>query len=89
MKTDDELKEQLCEMGMEHVLIIDGFADAAIGFVCNAGIEAVVYSRRRVTELLMEEGLTEEEAVEYIDYNIAGAYVGEHTPLLLEELPEL
>jgi len=29
--------------------------------------------------------MTVEEAIEYIDYNIVGAFVGERTPMLLED----
>jgi hypothetical protein len=30
--------------------------------------------------------MSEEEAWEYFDFNIAGAYVGEHTPFFLEKM---
>ena len=36
-------------------------------------------------ELLMGRSeMTYEEAVEYFDFNIAGSYMGEYTPLYLE-----
>ncbi len=33
--------------------------------------------------------MTEREAIDYIEYNIAGAYVGELTPILVRSLDEL
>jgi hypothetical protein len=33
----------------------------------------------------MAEGMDEEQAQEYFSYNIAGAYVGEQTPVFLED----
>ena len=31
----------------------------------------------------MEDGMTEEEAVEYFEFNIIGAWMGEETPCFL------
>ncbi len=33
----------------------------------------------------MVVGMTESESVEYAEYNVFGAYVGENTPLWVEE----
>ena len=42
-----------------------------------------VYSHSRCIEILMREGMTEEEALEYFDYNVQGAWVGEGTPIFV------
>jgi hypothetical protein len=42
----------------------------------------VVYDRDKILEQLRKE-LTPEEAVEYFEFNILGAYVGEKTPIFL------
>ena len=39
----------------------------------------------KTLEALMAEGMDEKQAQEYFSYNIASAYVGESTPVLLEE----
>jgi hypothetical protein len=34
----------------------------------------------------MEEGMTEEDALEHYYYNIAGSWVGEKTPIFCEDI---
>mgnify|MGYP003637445451 FL=1 len=52
--------------------------------------EVFVYSYDKILDILMiEDGMTEREAIDYIEYNIAGAYVGELTPILVRSLDEL
>ena len=46
---------------------------------------AVCYDRDTVIELLMEhEDMTDEDAIEWFEYNTSGCYVGKHTPVFLE-----
>jgi hypothetical protein len=42
-----------------------------------------VYSYDRIIEDLMKEGMDEQEAVEFYDFNIAGTYAGESTPAII------
>ena len=44
----------------------------------------VVYSRDKIIDILSEE-MTPEEAVEFYEYNILGAYMGEMTPIYVNE----
>jgi hypothetical protein len=37
-----------------------------------------------MVEILMEDDMTEEDAIEYLDYNVIGAYVGELTPIYIK-----
>jgi hypothetical protein len=34
---------------------------------------------------MQRDGMTHEEAIEFFDFNIAGAYVGEYTPIYMYE----
>ena len=34
--------------------------------------------------MVEEQGMTTEEAIEFYEYNIVGAYMGEATPIFLE-----
>ena len=43
----------------------------------------LVYNAETIRNNLMGFGMSAEEAREYIEYNIEGAYVGEHTPVLV------
>lgn len=65
----------------EDVLIADGFDDAVIGI--EPMTMRVVYDIDKVIEILMDQGMDHDEAVEYYEFNIVGAYVGEQTPLFV------
>lgn len=59
------------------------FDEAIIGVAERIGMEAVVaYDIDKIIEILMRE-MTEEEAVEYFEFNILGAYMGEKTPVYI------
>jgi hypothetical protein len=68
----------------EGVIKFDGL-DAAIvgvGEVHGQGLR-LVYSADQIIRIFMEEGMTEEDAVEHFEFNVAGLYAGEQTPLIL------
>ena len=44
----------------------------------------VVYSANKIIEILSEE-MTHEEAVEFYEFNILGAYMGDMTPIYVSE----
>ena len=73
-------KEQLMEiLADEECLTADGFEDALVG--CTYGVNVVaVYDINKMIEVLIEEGIEYDDAVEFLDYNVVGAYVGEKTP---------
>jgi hypothetical protein len=66
----------------EMALFADGFDDAIIGM--SGGV--VVYDRDKCIAILAAD-MTYDEAEEYFDYNVSGAYVGEYTPLFIEMVP--
>jgi hypothetical protein len=69
------------------LLKADGLDDAIIGVVQRMGIQAICYDEDKVLEILMErDGMTLIEAMEYFDFNIAGAWVGESTPFFLQRM---
>ena len=77
-------RELLAELG-EDVLLMDGFDDAIIGYSqrINDPILAV-YSWDLMVKVLMErDDMSDEEAMEYIDFNCLGAWVGEQTPIIV------
>jgi hypothetical protein len=62
----------------ENILKADGFDEAVIGIDQND--MRLIYSVRKCIDILTED-MSEEEAVEYFEYNVASAYVGEQTPI--------
>lgn len=63
----------------------DGFDDAIIGMECSGDIPRVVYSIQLMVHVLCErDSMTEEEAVDFISYNVISSYVGEGTPIYVD-----
>jgi hypothetical protein len=60
----------------------DGFDAAIIG--CDPLAERLVYSIKKSIGVLMED-MSEEDAVEHFEYNVRGSYVGEQTPIWVED----
>ena len=47
-------------------------------------VPVFVYSGNQVVRILMDrDGMTRDEALEFVDFNIEGAYTGKDTPLLM------
>lgn len=69
----------------DEVVIADGLSDAFVGLaqVGAEGKTVAVYDSVKIIGILMEQGLTQDEAVEYYEYNILGAHVGDATPIYL------
>ena len=63
----------------EEFLFVDGMDDAIIGLTTKL---IVVYSADECIKILMKDML-EIEAIEYFNFNIEGAYMGEKTPIYI------
>ena len=74
-----QIRELLDEMEGDW-LLADGFDEAIIG----VSGDKVAYSITKCIEVLMKE-MSEEEAVEYFDFNVLVAYVGEKTPIFVDD----
>jgi len=63
-------------------LSADGFDDAIIGIHG----EKIVYSTTKCIEILItRDKMNKEDAEEYFDFNVEGAYVGENTPIFVND----
>ena len=92
-----ELKEAIAEINPDAILF-DDIDEAIIGMGQQwASKTIVVYDREKCIEILadkfkkdndtIEEAYS--EAIEYFEFNIECAYVGEHTPFFFTPLEEL
>ena len=62
-----------------NAILWDNLNDAVIGISDNL---CAVYDIDKIVECLQADGeMNEEDAYEWIDYNILSAYVGEFTPI--------
>jgi hypothetical protein len=72
----------------EQFLFADGFETAMLGVVlCYTADPVVCYDYETCIEILMKD-MTREDAVEYFDFNVIGAYVGKKTPFFLNRVSE-
>jgi hypothetical protein len=69
------------------MLFATGFNEAFMGVGTQFNKELAVYSKDKVIKILMGNGdMTQDEAVEYFEFNVQGAWVGEGTPMFLEKM---
>jgi hypothetical protein len=69
----------------EEALLADGFEEAIIGVAerCSKP-PLVVYDADKCVRILMQrDGMEEDEAEEFFQFNTLGAWMGENTPLFL------
>ena len=74
-------------MIIEGARVAAGYDDAIIGYTKNSNNEyVIVYSANKIINILVDrDGMDEEEAWQYFDFNIEGSYVGSRTPIYLYE----
>ena len=65
---------------------MDGFDAAILGVVERIGLQTVCYDLKKVISILMEQGMDEQDAWDWYQFNMLGAWVGEATPVFLETL---
>tara|TARA_R110002049_G_scaffold58499_3_gene159003 strand:- start:705 stop:947 length:243 start_codon:yes stop_codon:yes gene_type:complete len=71
-------------IGDDELLKIDGFDNAIIG-VEESVEQKLIYDIDKIAEILItRDQMTEDDAYEYISFNITSAYVGEKTPILVK-----
>ena len=64
-----------------------GFDEAIIGIAQIQGVYKVVYAKDKMIDILItRDKMSESEAVEFLEFNTWGSYVGESTPLYVEKL---
>jgi hypothetical protein len=85
-----DAREWLCEIGCEDAVVFDNPEfDAAIIGVSEDG-RAIYDYNKMVAHLMETDGMSELEAVEFIDYNTLRAipYAGEHAPIVMCPIEE-
>lgn len=77
----DELED---DQGV-HFYEPEGLDRAIVGLACWQPTRevCVVYDYARILAYFVAQGMTEEEATEWIDFNVLGAWLGPTTPLVI------
>ena len=90
MSKGNRIVEILTDENPEAILY-DGMDDALIGIYRgdisrSDGASIAVYSFVKFIEVYVErDGMSEEEAIEFFDYNVAGGYIGEYQPYVIDD----
>ena len=81
---------EFADRGDEELLLLgegderERFEPAILGITHRFGMQSIVaYDYRKVIEIFAED-MEYEEAVEYFDFNVIGAWLGEGTPIFIE-----
>lgn len=86
----EDIRAILSEMYGEDLLFLDPpwqFDSCIVGIAERCGMDPIVaYDARAIHQALERDGMTKEEASEWFEFNMAGAYVGPRTPLFLHKL---
>jgi hypothetical protein len=90
-KQDDEAKRnELAEQFGSDLMFAINFDNSIIGV--SMGISCgtkVVYDAGKMAEtLVVSEGMTHDEAWEYLEFNTFNAYVGDNTPIFVSTYSE-
>lgn len=67
----------------DNIFFADGLDEAIIGFEPN--LWKVVYSRNKCIEIIAAEGMSTEDALDYLEYNTFNTYMGDKTPVWVED----
>jgi hypothetical protein len=70
--------QEIKDMADPEAIVWDDFDDAMVG-TDNMG--RIVYDINKMIEVLQKDDMTEEEAREYLDFNVLSTYVGDLTPV--------
>ena len=83
MNIRDEILDTFGEEA-DDIMFAEGFDRAIVGVGRTFdGLLCAVYDVDKIIQELMKDGMDHDEAHEYFDYNIAGSYVGEQTPIFM------
>lgn len=83
------MKEEILDIITEinpNALMADGFDDAILGITNRCGDDSLIaYDYDKCVKILQKE-MSYEDAVEYMEFNIVGSYVGEGTPIFIKKI---
>ena len=66
-------------------LFCDGFDNCILGIASRCGFEEdlIAYDYDKMIAQMVSQGMTQEEAVEFFEFNIIGAWLGKGTPIFV------
>ena len=86
---NNDIRENLNDMFEGLLFLSEREFDAAIlGVAERIGMSPIVaYDTAKIIDILCErDGMEDDEAAEFFEFNIAGAYVGDRTPIFIAQI---
>jgi hypothetical protein len=83
----DRVKEHLAEINPE-ALLADGLETALVGYATVSNRTVACYDWDLAIRAFMKQGMTEEEAIEFYEYNTVRSlpYMGENAPIFMTRM---
>lgn len=80
----DDILEMFPE---EKILKCDGYDDCVIGFDYGLGENIkIIYSVKMILDkMVLQDGLSEDEAIEHFEFNFRSSYLGDKTPIWCQD----
>ena len=73
----------------EPFMKMDGYEECIVGVVEQFGRPPILcYDKTKILAKLIDDGMTDDEAEEFFEYNQIGAYVGDSTPCFVTLMTE-
>lgn len=88
-RLNTDIREHLNDMFEGLLFLSEREFDAAIlGVAERIGMSPIVaYDTAKIIDILCErDGMEDDEAAEFFEFNIAGAYVGDRTPIFIAQI---
>ena len=84
-QSEEELLEHI-QYNFPDSMLANGYNSAIIGVAGGFDSGRVVYSVKNMVEVCMKElSVDADEAIEWLEYNTFGAFVGEYTPIYVDD----
>lgn len=83
----ESIRQTIADIDPELVMLdpAEHYDHCVIGIASRIGQEdCVAYDMECVIDALVASGMDHDEAQEFFEFNIAGAYIGERTPIFIE-----
>ena len=89
MTASRETIDQWADDTGEPLVVFDGLDDAIVGIMQSyTKPTRVIYSYDKIITLLINQGMSYDEALDYFGFNIECLYAGPHTPGILYDLED-
>lgn len=75
-------RQELSDIYGKELIFADGFDDAIIGVAAGFDSARVVYCYASMVEVMINDNnMNYEDALDWIEFNTIGSYVGKNTPI--------